>query len=159
MVLGELPNLRSFYSSMKNTSTTEANNSNSSRPLFCEKVAFPSLEDLEISNVGNISGIIGDNQLKLQVQQEENESFWKLRNLPRLRDLRIFRCSKLKAMIVTNKERGAHNKPLIFFELRSLKLSGLYNLKSICDYCGPEGEDGIEIPEPLPLFNEKVCLL
>ncbi|GMP81366.1 hypothetical protein CsSME_00036105 [Camellia sinensis var. sinensis] len=156
MVLGELPNLRSFYSSMKNTSTTEANNSNSSRPLFCEKVAFPSLEDLEISNVGNISGIIGDNQLKLQVQQEENESFWKLRNLPRLRDLRIFRCSKLKAMIVTNKERGAHNKPLIFFELRSLKLSGLYNLKSICDYCGPEGEDGIEIPEPLPLFNEKV---
>ncbi|CAL5415766.1 unnamed protein product [Camellia sinensis] len=85
MVLGELANLRSFYSSMKNTSTTEANNSNSSRPLFCEKVAFPSLEDLEISN-----------------------------------------------------------------------LSGLYNLKSICDYCGPEGEEGIEIPEPLPLFNEKV---
>ncbi|CAL5415758.1 unnamed protein product [Camellia sinensis] len=156
MVLGELANLRSFYSSMKNTSTTEANNSNSSRPLFCEKVAFPSLEDLEISNVGNISGIIGDNQLKLQVQQEENESFWQLRNLPRLRDLRIFRCSKLKAIIVTNKERGAHNKPLIFFELRSLKLSGLYNLKSICDYCGPEGEEGIEIPEPLPLFNEKV---
>ncbi|CAL5418312.1 unnamed protein product [Camellia sinensis] len=156
MVLGELPNLRSFYSSMKNTSTTEANNSNSSRPLFCEKVAFPSLEDLEISNVGNISGIIGDNQLKLQVQQEENESFWQLRNLPRLRDLRIFRCSKLKAIIVTNKERGAHNKPLIFFELRSLKLSGLYNLKSIYDYCGPEGEEGIEIPEPLPLFNEKV---
>ncbi|THG18807.1 hypothetical protein TEA_001196 [Camellia sinensis var. sinensis] len=156
MVLKNLPNLRSFYSSMKNTSTTEANNSNSSRPLFCEKVAFPSLEDLEISNVGNISGIIGDNQLKLQVQQEENESFWQLRNLPRLRDLRIFRCSKLKAIIVTNKERGAHNKPLIFFELRSLKLSGLYNLKSICDYCGPEGEEGIEIPEPLPLFNEKV---
>ncbi|KAI8005831.1 hypothetical protein LOK49_LG07G02559 [Camellia lanceoleosa] len=99
---------------MKNTSTTEANNSNPSRPLFCEKVAFPALEGLTIEYVGNISGIIGDKQLKLTVQQEENESFWQLRNLPRLRDLLINYCSKLKAIVVANKEGGAHDKPLIF---------------------------------------------
>ncbi|XP_028108217.1 probable disease resistance protein At4g27220 [Camellia sinensis] len=151
MVLEDLPNLRSFYSSMKNTSTTEANNSNPSRPLFCEKVAFPALEYLEIWNVDNISGIIGDKQLKLPVQQEENESFW---NLPHLRDLRIVRCTELKAIVVANKEGGAHDKPLIFHELCSLRLRGLKNLKSFYSICGSKTEE--EISKPQPLFNEKV---
>ncbi|KAL7216254.1 hypothetical protein ACSBR1_028242 [Camellia fascicularis] len=155
MVLGVLHNVRSFYSSMKNTSTTEANNSNPSRPLFCEKVAFPALVYLEIYSLSNISGIIGGKQSKL-VQQEENESFWQLRNLPLLRDLRIFRCSKLKAIVITNKERGAHDEPIVFSELRSLNLQWLNNLKSVYNNCGPEEEEGIEILEPQPLFNEKV---
>ncbi|CAL5406317.1 unnamed protein product [Camellia sinensis] len=153
MVLKNLPNLRSFYSSMKNISTTEANNSNPSRPLFCEKVAFPALEDLTIELVRNISGIIGDKQLKLPVQQEENESFW---NLPRLRDLRIVSCSKLKAIVVANKEGGAHNKPLIFRELHSLYLDSLINLKSFYSICGSEAEEE-EISKPQPLFNDKVA--
>ncbi|KAF5948461.1 hypothetical protein HYC85_014418 [Camellia sinensis] len=152
MVLKDLPNLRSFYSSMKNTSTTEANNSNPSRPLFCENVAFPALESLTIEYVGNISGIIGDKQLKLPVQQEENESFW---NLPRLRDLRIVYCSELKAIVVANKEGGAHDKPLIFRELCSLYLCDLENLKSFYSICGSKAEE--EISKPQPLFNEKVA--
>ncbi|KAI8006737.1 putative disease resistance protein [Camellia lanceoleosa] len=154
MVLKDLPNLRSFYLSMKNTSTTEANNSNPSRPLFCEKVAFPALEYLEIWNVANISGIIGDKQLKLPVQQEENEFFW---NLPRLRDLRIVCCTELKAIVVANKEGGAHDKPLIFRELCSLYLQGLQNLKSFYSICGSKTEE--EISKPQPLFNEKVAFL
>ncbi|KAF5948325.1 hypothetical protein HYC85_014282 [Camellia sinensis] len=157
MVLWDLPKLRSFFSSMKNTSTTEANNSNPSRPFFCEKVAFPALEYLKISYAKNISGIIGDKRLKLPIQQEENESLWQLRNLPRLRDLRIRRCFKLKAIVVANKEGWTHNKRLVFPELRSLKLFGLGNLKSIYDNCGPEGEEEKEILEPQPLFNEKVA--
>ncbi|KAI8006317.1 Disease resistance protein RPS2 [Camellia lanceoleosa] len=152
MVLEDLPNLRSFYSSMKNTSTTEANNSNPSRPLFCEKVAFPALEHLEIGDVRNISGIIGDKQLTLPVQQEENESFW---NLPRLRHLRIAYCSKLKAIIVANKGGGAHDKPLIFRDLHSLYLFGLDNLKSFYSICGSEAEE--EISKPQLLFNEQVA--
>ncbi|KAF5948256.1 hypothetical protein HYC85_014213 [Camellia sinensis] len=40
MVLHDLHSLRSFYSSMKKTSTIEANNSNPSRPLCCAKVFF-----------------------------------------------------------------------------------------------------------------------
>ncbi|KAL7216262.1 hypothetical protein ACSBR1_028248 [Camellia fascicularis] len=157
MVLQDLPKLRSFYLSMKNTSTTEANNSNPSRPLFCEKVAFPALEYLEIWYVNKISGIIEDKQLKLTVQQEENESFWQLRNLPCLRDLRILFCSKLKAIVVANKEGGAHNKPLVFPELRFLRLRRLENLKSVYNNCGPEEEKDKEILEPQPLFNEKVA--
>ncbi|KAF5948460.1 hypothetical protein HYC85_014417 [Camellia sinensis] len=153
MVLKDLPNLRSFYSSMKNTTTTEANNCNPSRPLFCEKVAFPALEGLTIESVRNISGIIGDKQLKLPVQQEENESFW---NLPRLRDLRIIYCSELKAIVVANKEGGAHDKPLIFRELRSLHLESLKNLKSFYSICGSKAEE--EISKPQPLFNEKVAV-
>ncbi|CAL5406321.1 unnamed protein product [Camellia sinensis] len=152
MVLSDLPNLRSFYSSMKSTSTTEANNSNPSRPLFCEKVTFPALEDLKIIMVRNISGIIGDKQLKLPVQQEEHESFW---NLPRLRDLGIADCSKLKAIVVANKERGAHDKPLIFRHLHSLCLLDLENLKSFYSICGSKAEE--EISKPQPLFNEKVA--
>ncbi|XP_028058262.1 probable disease resistance protein At5g63020 isoform X1 [Camellia sinensis] len=152
MVLDGLPNLRSFYSSMKNTSSTEANNSNPSRPLFCEKMAFPALEGLTIEFVRNISGIIGDKQLKLLVQQEENESFW---NLPHLRDLRITNCSKLKAIVVANKEGGPNDKPLIFRDLHSLYLSELNNLKSFYSICGSKVEE--EISKPQPLFNEKVA--
>ncbi|GMP66859.1 hypothetical protein CsSME_00027042 [Camellia sinensis var. sinensis] len=152
MVLDGLPNLRSFYSNMKNTSTTEANNFNPSRPLFCEKMAFPALEGLTIEFVRNISGIIGDKQLKLLVQQEENESFW---NLPHLRDLRITNCSKLKAIVVANKEGGPNDKPLIFRDLHSLYLSELNNLKSFYSICGSKVEE--EISKPQPLFNEKVA--
>ncbi|XP_028111560.1 disease resistance protein SUMM2-like [Camellia sinensis] len=152
MVLDGLPNLRSFYSSMKNTSTTEANNSNPSRLLFCEKVAFPALEGLTIDSVGDISGIIGDKKLKLPVQQEENESFW---NLPRLRDLYISDCWDLKAIVVANKKRGAQDKPLIFRDLHSLYLFSLDNLKSFYSICGSEAEE--EISKPQPLFNDKVA--
>ncbi|KAL7186428.1 hypothetical protein ACSBR2_028217 [Camellia fascicularis] len=152
MVLESLPNLRSFYSSMKNTSTTKANNSNPSRPLFCEKVAFPALEDLTIELVTNISAIIGDKQLKLPVQQEENESFW---NLAHLRDLHVNYCPKLKAIVVANKEGGAHDTPLIFRDLHSLYLSDLDNLKSFYSICGSKAEE--EISKPQPLFNEKVA--
>ncbi|KAI8007069.1 putative disease resistance protein [Camellia lanceoleosa] len=116
-----------------------------------EKVAFLALEYLQIWYVDNISGIIGDKQLKLPVQQEENESFW---NLPRLRDLRIVFCFKLKAIVVANKEGGAHDKPLIFRELRSMRLEILENLKSFYSICGSKAEE--EISKPQPLFNEKV---
>ncbi|KAL7216268.1 hypothetical protein ACSBR1_028251 [Camellia fascicularis] len=153
MVLECLPNLRSFYSNMKNTSTTEANNSNPSRPLFCEKVTFPALEELIITNVKNISGITGDKQLKLPVQQEENESFW---NLPRLRHLSIAYCIKLKAIVVANKEGGAQDKPLIFRDLHFLYLSALKNLKSFYSICGSKAEE--EISKPQLLFNEKVVV-
>ncbi|CAL5428221.1 unnamed protein product [Camellia sinensis] len=122
--------------------------------LFPKRVAFPALEDLEINDVRNISGITGDKQLKLPVQQEENESFWQLRNLPHLRHLRIAKCSRLKAIVLVNKKEGAHDKPLIFCELRSLDLSKLWNLKSFYDICGSKAEE--EILEPQPFFNEKV---
>ena len=114
-------------------------------------MAFPALEELKIITVRNIAGIIRDKQLKLPVQQEENESFW---NLPHLRDLRISTCLELEAIVVTNKEGGAHNKPLIFRDLHSLDLFGMNNLKSFYSICGSKAEE--EISKPQPLFNEKV---
>ncbi|KAF5942974.1 hypothetical protein HYC85_020616 [Camellia sinensis] len=117
-------------------------------------VAFPALEGLTIESVINISGIIRDKQLKLPIQQEENESFW---NLPRLRDLYIVHCPKLKAIVVANKEGGAHDKPLVFRDLHSLYLSNLDNLKSFYSICGSKAEE--EIFKPQPLFNENATFV
>ncbi|KAL7234084.1 hypothetical protein ACSBR1_017644 [Camellia fascicularis] len=157
MVLWKLPNLRSFCSSTKNTSTREANNFNPSQPLFCEKVAFPALEDLVIQELGNISGIAGDKQLKHLIKEEEEESFWKLRNLPCLQHLHIWGGDNLKAIVVANKEGGAYDKPLVFPKLRSLQLRDLLNLKSFYGNCGPKEEEEEEYLQPQLLFNEKVA--
>ncbi|CAL5330892.1 unnamed protein product [Camellia sinensis] len=113
MDLWKLPNLRSFCSSTKNTSTIEANNSNPSQPLFCEKVAFPALGDLDVSGLDKISGIAGDKQLKHPIKEEEEESFWKLRNLPCPQRLHIFGGNNLKAIVVANKE-GVPTISLLF---------------------------------------------
>ncbi|CAL5330917.1 unnamed protein product [Camellia sinensis] len=160
MDLWKLPNLRSFCSSTKNTSTIEANNSNPSQPLFCEKVAFPALGDLDVSGLDKISGIAGDKQVKHPIKEEEEESFWKLRNLPCLQRLHIFGGNNLKAIVVANKEGGAYDKPLVFPKLCSLHLYNLRNLKSFYGHCGPkeeeEEEEEEEYLQPQPLFNEKV---
>ncbi|CAL5380629.1 unnamed protein product [Camellia sinensis] len=161
MILRNLPNLRSFCSSTKNTSTIEANNSNPSQPLFCEKlhieVAFPALEDLVIWDLYKISGIAGDKQLKHPIKEEE-ESFWKLRSLPCLRHLYISGGENLKAIVVSNKEGGAYNKPLVFPKLRSLQLCSLSNLKSFYGNYGPKEGKEEEYLQPQTLFNEKVRL-
>ncbi|KAL7204203.1 hypothetical protein ACSBR2_017304 [Camellia fascicularis] len=155
--LGNLPNLRSFCT----TSTIEANNSNPShsitpQPLFCEKVAFPALEDLVIWDLHKISGIAGDKQLKHPIKEEEEESFWKLKNLPCLRRLDILGGDNLRAIVVANKEGGAYNKPLVFPKLRSQHLNVLRNLKSFYGNCGPREEEEEEYLQPQPFFNEKV---
>ncbi|CAL5380615.1 unnamed protein product [Camellia sinensis] len=157
MVLRILPNLKSFCSSTKNAATMEANNSNPSQPLFCEKVAFPALEDLVIWDIDNISGIAGDKQFKHPIKEEEEESFWKLRNLPCLRHLHITGGDNLKAIVVANKEGGAYDKPLIFPKLCSLELCELPNLNSFYGNCGPKEEEEEEYLQPQLFFNEKVA--
>ncbi|GMP41974.1 hypothetical protein CsSME_00011883 [Camellia sinensis var. sinensis] len=156
MYLWNLPNLRSFCSSMKNTSTIEANNSNPSQLLFCEKVAFPALEYLAIWDLDKISGIAGDKQLKHPIKEEE-ESFRKLRNLPCLQQLHIWGGDSLKAIVVANKEGGAYDKPLVFPKLCTLQLRELLNLKSFYGNCGPKEEEEEEYLQPQTLFNEKVA--
>ncbi|KAI8008154.1 Disease resistance protein RPS2 [Camellia lanceoleosa] len=123
MVLWELPNLRSFYSSMKNTSTTEANNSNPSRPLFCEKVIFPALEELRIDRLPKITEI------------------WYRKLLPsksfrQLRYMTIRNCQELKVIVLENGEEEVkvenNNNTISFPQLTSLTLEHLQSLESFC---------------------------
>lgn len=152
MTLRGIPKLTSFL----------LNNSNIPQPLFCGKVAFPTLEELRIFDVHNIS-VVWDKHLEPLVQ-EERESFCQLRNLAHLRHLYIHRCAKLKAIVVTNREGGDNDNPLVFPQLHSIELNQLENLKSFYGSCGLEEvkeestkrELNVEILEPQPLFNQKV---
>ncbi|KAH7843672.1 hypothetical protein Vadar_019359 [Vaccinium darrowii] len=149
--LYELPRLISFYPRIKKATSTESHSFSPAQSLFNEKVAFPALEKLDIFYVSNITEIWDKKNLL-----PTDQSFCLLRSLkvwdckelmnvvpshvlPRLRnvkDLRVYRCSKMEVIVVLEKrEEESTNKDITPFpELRSLWLGQLINLKAVCAY-------------------------
>uniref|UniRef100_A0A5B6YP55 Disease resistance protein At4g27190-like leucine-rich repeats domain-containing protein n=1 Tax=Davidia involucrata TaxID=16924 RepID=A0A5B6YP55_DAVIN len=182
MRLWSLPNLRSFYGNIKMMSTTEGSPSNLGQALFNEKVAFPAMEKLSISDLDSIREI-WDNQL-LPVPEAEG-SFCGLRylwldgcdklvnvfsssvarNLVHFQELSIYSCSKMEGIVAVETEKAREEEVddeiLVFPQLKKIILGGLPNLKSFCFSCGSEEEEEEEtvkeyIPQAQPLFTHKV---
>ncbi|KAF7143687.1 hypothetical protein RHSIM_Rhsim05G0217600 [Rhododendron simsii] len=87
--LDRLPHLISFYPRIKMATTIESHSFPPTLSLFNEKVAFPALEELNISSVQNITEIW---HKKLQPE----ESFC------RLKSLEVSNCAKLMNVITSN---------------------------------------------------------
>ncbi|KAH7854906.1 hypothetical protein Vadar_018938 [Vaccinium darrowii] len=139
----KMENLKSFYSS----STTS-----NAQSLFNHQVAFPTLEDLLIRQVPMITRIWV--QQPLLKPEKEVESFCKLKSiqvwhcdqleyvlpsymLPQLHNLLqldIAGCKELEVIVSKKlKEKEATNNDILVFpQLKTLKLSGLDNLKCFC---------------------------
>ncbi|XP_028096539.1 uncharacterized protein LOC114296444 [Camellia sinensis] len=131
--LCNLPKLISFYPKVEKMSTSEGNSSTQAQFLFNEKVAFPVLEVLTIRELPNII------------------EFNMLPRLQNLETIDIDNCPKLEA-IVSEKEKeegSTSNDLIVFYQLRTLKLSRLVSVKSF--YNWPTRS------EAQPLFNHQVA--
>ncbi|XP_059658661.1 uncharacterized protein LOC132304984 [Cornus florida] len=96
MELYRLPNLVSICcTNRKKTSSTDCNTSDLAQAFFNEKVSFPALEELKISELESITWI-WDNQLFLASEAKEESSF------QQLREIEIERCQKLVNVIPSN---------------------------------------------------------
>ncbi|GMP54080.1 hypothetical protein CsSME_00019350 [Camellia sinensis var. sinensis] len=157
--LSELASLKSFY----NWPTRfEA------QPLFNHQVAFPVLENLEISKLPNITEIwekrlliASENESKscrleyLEVSNcEKLVHVVRFNMLPRLQNLKRFRvenCPKMEGIVAEKeKEKGTiSNDIIVFSQLTTLRLSELVSLKSF--YNWPTRF------EAQPLFNHQVA--
>ncbi|GMP54118.1 hypothetical protein CsSME_00019378 [Camellia sinensis var. sinensis] len=149
-------------------STSEGNSSTQAQFLFNEKVAFPVLEDLEISKLPNIIEIW---EKRLLIASENESKSCRLKDLkvsnceklvhvvrfnmlPRLQNLEIFMvdsCPKMEAIVAEKeKEKGTTSNDIIAFpQLTTLNLSELASLKSF--YTWPTRS------EAQPLFNHQVA--
>ncbi|GMP54116.1 hypothetical protein CsSME_00019378 [Camellia sinensis var. sinensis] len=157
--LSELASLKSFY-----TWPTRSE----AQPLFNHQVAFPVLEDLEISKLPNIIEIW---EKRLLIASENESKSCRLKDLkvsnceklvhvvrfnmlPRLQNLEIFMvdsCPKMEAIVAEKeKEKGTTSNDIIAFpQLTTLNLSELASLKSF--YTWPTRS------EAQPLFNHQVA--
>ncbi|CAL5394293.1 unnamed protein product [Camellia sinensis] len=157
--LSELASLKSFY-----TWPTRSE----AQPLFNHQVAFPVLEDLEISKLPNIVEIW---EKRLLIASENESKSCRLKDLevsnceklvhvvrfnmlPRLQNLEIFMvdsCPKMEAIVAEKeKEKGTTSNDIIAFpQLTTLNLSELASLKSF--YTWPTRS------EAQPLFNHQVA--
>ncbi|GMP54053.1 hypothetical protein CsSME_00019326 [Camellia sinensis var. sinensis] len=166
--LENLPKLISFYPKVEKMSTSEGNSSTQAQFLFNEKVAFPVLEDLLISNLPNIIEIW---EKRLLVASENESKSCRLKDLkvynceklvhvvrfnmlPRLQNLETFivgSCPKMEAIVAEKeKEKGTtSNDIFVFSQLTTLRLSELVSLKSF--YNWPTRF------EAQPLFNHQVA--
>ncbi|CAL5321596.1 unnamed protein product [Camellia sinensis] len=157
--LSELVSLKSFYSW---PTRFEA------QPLFNHQVAFPVLENLEISKLPNIIEIwdkrlliASENESKscrledLEVSNCEKLVYVvRFNMLPRLQNLKRFKvdnCPKMEAIVVEReKEKGTtSNDIIVFSQLTTLRLSELVSLKSFYNWTTRF--------EAQPLFNHQVA--
>ncbi|KAH7844809.1 hypothetical protein Vadar_031903 [Vaccinium darrowii] len=147
--LFRLPRLISFYPRIKKATATESHSFSPAQSLFNEKVAFPALEELDISSLPNITKIWDKNLLptksfcvlrSLNVWDCEklmnvvpSHVFARLRNIE---TLEVRYCSKMEVIVVLEKrEEEATNRDIIPFpELRTLELERLENLKAVWAY-------------------------
>ncbi|CAL5336527.1 hypothetical protein CsSME_00019399 [Camellia sinensis var. sinensis] len=166
--LENLPKLISFYPKVEKMSTSEGNSSTQAQFLFNEKVAFPVLENLEISKLPNIIEIwdkrlliASENESKscrledLEVSNCEKLVYVvRFNMLPRLQNLKRFKvdnCPKMEAIVVEReKEKGTtSNDIIVFSQLTTLRLSELVSLKSFYNWTTRF--------EAQPLFNHQVA--
>ncbi|XP_058214595.1 uncharacterized protein LOC131326035 isoform X30 [Rhododendron vialii] len=151
--LESLPCLISFYPRIKKATTIESHSFSPAQSLFNEKVTFPTLEELSIYGMPNITEIWDKNLLpaesfcllrSLKVQYCE-----KLMNvvpsymLPLLKSIEILEvseCPEMEVIVVLEKReeetQEATNKYMIivFPKLRKMELQELENLKGVCAY-------------------------
>ncbi|CAL5394273.1 unnamed protein product [Camellia sinensis] len=157
--LSELVSLKSFYSW---PTRFEA------QPLFNHQVAFPVLQNLEISKLPNIIEIwdkrlliASENESKscrledLEVSNcEKLVHVVRFNMLPRLQNLKRFEvdnCPKMEAIVAEReKEKGTtSNDIIVFSQLTTLRLSKLVSLKSFYNWTTRF--------EAQPLFNHQVA--
>ncbi|XP_058220280.1 disease resistance protein At4g27190-like [Rhododendron vialii] len=137
--LRNIPNLKSFCPSKRPNSITGDSNSDPAQPLFCEKVVVPVLEELEISDLDNISEL-WDKQFK-PIMKEGTRSFSQLRSLevnqcPRLVNVVpsniVPRLTNLKSLHVSNCDLVVHEiEDLITAGFPSLERLDLWDLQNL----------------------------
>ncbi|XP_057488289.1 disease resistance protein At4g27190-like [Actinidia eriantha] len=151
--LMDLPNLKSFYPKLWNSSIH-------AQSLFNEKVAFPALERLVINQCSQITDVWDKKMLPA-------ESFFQLRTVTvitcgklvnvfgpimvsRLRNLQevfIAHCPNMEVIISKKEEEEEPIDNIVLPQLTNLNLQSLKNLKSFCNTRSEVGS----------LFNHKVA--
>ncbi|KAL7197609.1 hypothetical protein ACSBR2_020198 [Camellia fascicularis] len=145
LLLYDLPNLESFFPKVIATSATSTEClQNVMRTLFNEKVAFPSLEVLELHGFQNMN--------EIWCNQLQTGSFNKLfsldvsdcgslrnmfspfmaRHLVHLERLVIIRCSMMEEVVPKEEEEGGRINRTPLPKLEHLELKDLPELKSFC---------------------------
>ncbi|KAH7853853.1 hypothetical protein Vadar_007306 [Vaccinium darrowii] len=177
--LQNLPNLISFYAKKEKTRTTMGSSSAHPLPLFDEKVIFPVLERLDISQMVNLIEIWDKQSIAVL---EEQGSFCQLMavNVYGCAQLTIVFPSKMHALLKNLKglevegcgimngivefegeidEDGLKNE-ICFSKLIKWRLKSLPSLVSFCTKLGTVGtSNGNATIRAQPLFNKKVHLL
>ncbi|KAL6957477.1 hypothetical protein U1Q18_045420 [Sarracenia purpurea var. burkii] len=149
MELSKLPNLKSFYSSVKETLIKDADNSNSAQPLFSETVVFPSLSELQLDEIPNIKAVWNintpptnsfNNLTSLEVVLCDGLSYVApsevLENLSKLQSLKVYGCHSIEEEVFrsrrSNNEEGIVPTNVVLPHLSSVTLINLLRLKSFC---------------------------
>ncbi|KAL5541191.1 hypothetical protein UlMin_042664 [Ulmus minor] len=160
--LNSLSNLIFFWSGLETTCGSSL--SDSSQPLFGEKVVFPSLKFLELfgMNFRELWSPIScmQNLSSLDVSSCPNLKYLftvaMAGTLPQLETLKIRGCPVMEEVVVTNELGEGRLEKILFPKLRSLVLKDLPNLKRFCTgdciECPSSNEEEVEGP----FFNEKV---
>ncbi|KAL7000124.1 hypothetical protein U1Q18_001275, partial [Sarracenia purpurea var. burkii] len=140
MQLVDLPNLKSFCSSAKETSIKDVDNSNPAQPLFSDLVVFPSLSKLELSEIPNIKAIWNNtpptnsfNNLKLlDVFGCDGLSYVApsevLGNLSKLKKLTVRHCDSLEEVF---RNRGSNDCGGLSYVAQSEVAGNLSKLQSL----------------------------
>ncbi|KAL7000119.1 hypothetical protein U1Q18_001270 [Sarracenia purpurea var. burkii] len=149
MELSKLPNLKSFYSSVKETLIKDVDNSNSAQPLFSETVVFPSLSELQLDEIPNIKAVWNintpptnsfNNLTSLEVVLCDGLSYVApsevLENLSKLQSLKVYGCHSIEEEVFrsrrSNNEEGIVPTNVVLPHLSSVTLINLLRLKSFC---------------------------
>ncbi|XP_058215511.1 probable disease resistance protein At1g15890 isoform X2 [Rhododendron vialii] len=132
--LEDLSNLLSFYAQKEKMGTIMGSSSSCAQPLFIEKVIFPALERLTITELGNIIKIWDKQSIAVL---EEQWSFYQLT------DLEVKRCSKLMHVFPSNMHPLLKN-------LKKLEVKDCETMKGIAEFEGEIDEDGLrnEVASP-----------
>ncbi|KAL7000136.1 hypothetical protein U1Q18_001287 [Sarracenia purpurea var. burkii] len=165
MQLKKLPNLRSFRSSMRETSIKNADNSNPEQPLFSETVVF-------IEHCNNVERIFGGpimfqptprqgsfgNLSSLFVDDCKVKYLCPLsvaRCLIKLERLEISNCAAIEEIVIN--EGQGDNRKLIFPKLEHMQLRNLPNLRSFRSGMRETSIKNADNSNPAqPLFSETV---
>ncbi|KAJ7961869.1 Disease resistance protein [Quillaja saponaria] len=137
--MDNLPELISFCSTKRTSSTSEADKSNPSLPLFSNKVSFPKLENLVLSKI-NMKQIWDDkfsantcfpNLTVLRIRGCDTiEDMSPLASLVKLKHLNIRACLMVEVLLIT-KESSCEE--VLFPNLESLTLFHMANMRTMWD--------------------------
>ncbi|KAJ7961873.1 Disease resistance protein [Quillaja saponaria] len=138
--MDDLPELISFCSTKTTSSTSEADKSNPSLPLFSNKESFPKLEDLYLSRI-NMKQIWDDkfsksacfpNMTRLRIEGcDRIEDMSPLaKGLVNLKHFELRACSMVEELIIT---KESCCEKILFSNLESLTISHMDNMRTMWD--------------------------